>query len=174
MRCFIWCVAVVLLGGCGGDATEPSTSTLHTLDFAGKRHSLLVALHPGVEGFLRTEDQPSRPFDLEMGNEAGYPARVRGNGRRSVAFVGKGGRAMFDTARACEDAAAILAAFPDAGIYFSPGLRHEELVEGTVFLAKIERGPTGENRVGLACILIERIEDTRVTIRLSIGPPWSP
>ena len=180
MRALSLCVTLLLLTGCGADARRPGPMSGKIgsciLDFAGERHTLLVALEPdAVQGAKVTSTTPSsrkRPFDLEMRNEAGYPARITGNGRRSVAFVGLGGRELFDTVCEHDDAQSLHDALPKTNVYFSPGLRGEETVEGCVFLAKVERGENGTEKVGMARILIEEVGDTTLTLKISIGPAW--
>ena len=180
MRMPLLCLAVLLMAGCGADARRPGPMSTKigsvTLDFAGERHTLLVALAPdAVQGATVTASLPGsarRDFDLEMRNEAGYPARIVGNGRRSVAFVGLGGVALFDTVCKHEDLSSLRTALPDLNVYFSPGLRGEETVEGCVFLAKVERGENGVDKVGLARILIEEVGDTTLKLKIHVGPAW--
>lgn len=144
---------------------------IQALDFSGDRHSLSVSLHPKVDAFVRTPNDV-RPVDLVLDNEAHDDLRVRGNGRRSIMFVGLGGRALFDRVLQCDSPEELRSAFPDQSLYFSPGLQSKEAVQGAVFLARVERGDNRPHEIGMARILIETLGDTSAALRVSVGPPW--
>lgn len=147
----------------------PNLGQRQTLEFAGDRHSLLVSLYPELAASI--PDNSWRTFDLHMFNEAGYSASVMGNGRRCIGFVGLGGSEMFEKLCSRKGGEDVAAAFPEAGVYFSPRLTADQCVEGAVLLARVERGEN-EELVGFARILLEKIEAARITLRLSIGPAW--
>lgn len=165
-------VVLALLPACGGETPAPaptSDPSLHEIDFSGDRHSLPVSLMAP----LTAGDLGERALDLRLRKEAGHSFSVAGNGRRSVAFVRKGTAADFDTFARIETWKDLGEFVGESSVYFSPELRRTDAVEGTMFLAHAGEKETGEV-AAWARVRIERIEDTRVTLRVVIGPPLVP
>ncbi len=153
---------------CG--AEEGSGKGVYRLEFAGERHTQHVTLHPRLSTALPGGSaKPGQPFDLVIRNERGHQLAIIGNGTRSVAFVGSGGAEMFETVCRCRNFPRLQAELKDASVYFSPQLRSEEAVAGTVFLAKVMRD---RKQVGAARILIKSVGDTTLEVRVYVGPPW--
>lgn len=169
MRIRLACLLLTALAtGCAEPAATPAHETgvtVHELDFGGERHRLALMLLPSFEARIPSDD--GTPYDLELAKEAGYPLRIRGNGTRSVMFLGAGGTGAFATARGATGRKELEAAFPDSGLYFSPQLRAEEAVVGTVFIARVDRGPRTATPVQHVCLLIEAVGDTTVTLRIA-------
>ncbi|MDF1700217.1 MAG: hypothetical protein P1V36_03575 [Planctomycetota bacterium] len=146
-------------------------SRVYTLDFRGPRHTLAVTLWPTLQAQIHGErDDTAPPMDLEIAHESGYPLRVRGNGQRSVLFVHGGGRSTFDRVRGYADMAALRNGLPKSNPYPSPGLRGEQAVEGTVFLAKLRREAADGVGPNMMCVLLERVGDASLTLRIAPGP----